>query len=66
MSRYHKYCIFRAVRVCTHVCVQAHPLVINSEVIVELDDTLGLPLELPVGLLSPPLFQVAMAVVLAP
>ncbi len=48
------------------VCEHTHPLVINSEVIIELDDTFSLCLELPVGLLCPPLFEVAMAVVLAP
>lgn len=46
--------------------VQTHRLVINGEVVVQLDDTLSLGLELPVGLLSPPLFQVAVAVILAP
>lgn len=43
-----------------------HRLVINGEVVVQLDDALGFGLELPVGLLSPPLFQVAVAVILAP
>lgn len=46
--------------------VQTHPLVINSEIIVELDDTFSLHLELSVGLLRPPLFEVAVTVVLAP
>lgn len=57
----------------SHVCdvlpqrqTAVHPLVINSEVIVELDDTFGFLLEFPVGLLRPPLFEVAVAVVLAP
>lgn len=40
-------------------------MVVNSEVVVELDDALGLHLELPVGLLGPPLLDVAVAVVLA-
>ena len=51
---------------CAVYVYVTHPLVINSEVIVELDDTFGLLLELSVGLLRPPLFEVAMAVVLAP
>lgn len=51
--------------VCT-VLMQAHPLVIHSEVIIELDDAFSLPLELSVRLLSPPLFKVAMTVILAP
>lgn len=46
--------------------MQTHRLVINGEVVVQLDDALGFGLELPVGLLSPPLFQVAVAVILAP
>lgn len=46
--------------------VQTHPLVIHSEVIIELDDALGLLLELSVGVFRPPLFEIAMAVVLAP
>ena len=46
--------------------VQTHPLVVNCEIIVELDDTFGLLLELSVGLLGPPLFEVAVTVVLAP
>lgn len=48
------------------MCVLTHPLVIHGEVVVELDDTFSLSLELPVGLLCPPLFEVAMTVVLAP
>lgn len=47
-------------------CVQTHHLVVNSEVIVEFDDTFSFGLELSVGLLCPPLFQVAMAIILAP
>lgn len=47
------------------MCVQTHPLVIHSEVVVELDDTFSFRLELSVGLLCPPLFEVAVAVVLA-
>ena len=46
--------------------VQTHSLVINSEIIVELEDTFSLLLELSVGLLSPPLFEAAVPVVLAP
>lgn len=46
--------------------VQTHPLVINGEVVVELDDALGSLLELLVRLLRPPLLEVAVAVVLAP
>lgn len=48
------------------VRVQTHPLVINCEVIVELDDTFSFLLKLSVGVLCPPLFQVAVSVVLAP
>lgn len=40
-------------------------MVINGEVVVQLDDALGLHLELPVGVLGPPLLDVAVAVVLA-
>lgn len=42
-----------------------HHVVINGEVVVELDDALGLHLELPVGVLGPPLLDVAVPVVLA-
>lgn len=47
-------------------CTQAHLLVINCEVIVEVHDALGFGLKLPVGLLCPPLFEVPVAIVLAP
>lgn len=47
-------------------CTQAHLLVINGEVIVEVHDALGFRLKLPVRLLCPPLFEVPVAIVLAP
>lgn len=40
-------------------------MVVNGEVVVQLDDALGLHLELLVGVLGPPLLDVAVAVVLA-
>lgn len=46
--------------------VHTYHLVINSEVVIELDNAFRFCLELSVGLLCPPLFEVAMAVVLAP
>lgn len=48
------------------VCARTNPLVVNGEVVVELDDAFGLLLELSVGLLRPPLPQVAVPVVLPP
>lgn len=50
---------------CEGVRAATHHVVVNGEVVVELDDALGLHLELPVGLLRPPLLDVAVAVVLA-
>lgn len=54
-----------AVETCA-LRVQTHPLVINGEVIVELDDAFSSLLELLVRLLRPPLLEVAVAIVLAP
>lgn len=55
-----------SVSVTCVVWIKAHLLVIYSEVIVELDNAFSLFLELSVGLLSPPLFEVAVAIILAP
>lgn len=55
--------------ICLHLSeglrAATHHVVINGEVVVELDDALGLHLELLVGVLGPPLLDVAVAVVLA-
>lgn len=52
--------------ICEQHCLQTHPLVINGEVVVEVDNTFSFRLELPIRLLCPPLFEVAVAIVLAP
>lgn len=44
----------------------SHPLIVDSEVVVEVDDALGLAQEAAVGGLCPPVQQVARAVILPP
>lgn len=44
----------------------SHPLVVDGEVVVQVDDAFGLAQEAAVGGLGPPVQQVARAVVLAP
>lgn len=51
---------------CNDRCTQAHLLVINCEVIVEVHDAFGFRLKLSVRLLCPPLFEVPMTIILAP
>lgn len=47
-------------------CAQAHLLVINCEVIVEVHNAFGFRLKLPVRLLRPPLLEVPVTIILAP
>lgn len=61
----HWYISAASPTVCRSERAATHHVVVNGEVVVELDDALGLHLELPVGLLGPPLLDVAVAVVLA-
>lgn len=49
-----------------YVCTQAHLLVVNCEVVVEVHDAFGFGLKLPVRLLRPPLLEVPMTIILAP
>lgn len=44
----------------------AHPLVVDCEVVVQVDDAFGLLQKLAVGGVGPPVHQVAVAIVLAP